>query len=152
MQIIAVNDRCQAVLQELLRVWENSVRQSHDFLKEADIEELRPLVLQGLAEIEDLRAIQVEDGTYAGFMGIEGKKLEMLFINGDQRGLGLGAALLKLALCELGVVEVDVNEQNKLALRFYQKHGFCQFARSALDGQGKPFPILHLRLADKKQS
>jgi putative acetyltransferase len=42
---------------------------------------------------------------------------------------------------------VDVNEQNEQALGFYRHLGFEVVGRSPLDGQGKPYPLLHMTLA-----
>ncbi|SPU55612.1 Uncharacterized N-acetyltransferase YjaB [Brevundimonas vesicularis] len=42
---------------------------------------------------------------------------------------------------------VDVNEQNIQALGFYERLGFKVTSRSAVEGQGRPYPLLHLRLA-----
>lgn len=54
------------------------------------------------------------------------------------------------AVSGLGVTEVDVNEQNPQAYCFYQKQGFKKYSRSELDGQGNPFPVLHLRYISAK--
>ena len=70
--------------------------------------------------------------------------LEMLFVRAEMRGQGVGSALVRRALDE-GVTRVDVNEQNPLALGFYQRMGFAVTGRSALDGQGRPFPLLHMK-------
>lgn len=78
-------------------------------------------------------------------MGIEGNKLEMLFVHPQCRARGLGKKMVNHAL-SLGVRYVDVNEQNPQAVGFYEHLGFCRFRRSELDGQGNPFPILHLKL------
>ena len=43
--------------------------------------------------------------------------------------------------------ELDVNEQNPQALAFYQRMGFQVVGRSAVDGQGNPFPLLHMKLS-----
>jgi len=40
---------------------------------------------------------------------------------------------------------VSVNEQNQDALRFYQACGFVVGTRSDTDGDGRPFPLLHMR-------
>ncbi len=40
---------------------------------------------------------------------------------------------------------LDVNEQNEGAVRFYAARGFAEVGRSPLDGEGRPFPLLHLR-------
>ena len=46
--------------------------------------------------------------------------------------------------------DLDVNEQNPQAYCFYQKQGFKKYSRSELDGQGNPFPVLHLRYISAK--
>ena len=43
-----------------------------------------------------------------------------------------------------GRLTVDVNEQNRTALKFYQALGFVRVGRSATDDTGRPFPLLHL--------
>jgi putative acetyltransferase len=45
----------------------------------------------------------------------------------------------------LGAAAVDVNEQNASAVAFYEHSGFRVVDRSAVDGMGKPFPLLHMR-------
>jgi putative acetyltransferase len=41
----------------------------------------------------------------------------------------------------------DVNEQNLVARHFYAACGFVVEGRSELDDAGRPFPLLHMRLA-----
>ncbi|WP_425332443.1 GNAT family N-acetyltransferase [Shewanella algae] len=69
-----------------------------------------------------------------------------MFVHSRARGQGVGSALLKHAIEDLGANLVDVNEQNPQAVGFYRHQGFKQISRSALDAMGKPFPILHLAL------
>ena len=45
-----------------------------------------------------------------------------------------------------GELNVDVNEANPGARAFYAAYGFVEVARSATDGAGRPFPLLHLTL------
>ena len=40
---------------------------------------------------------------------------------------------------------LDVNEQNPHALGFYAHLDFERIGRSAFDGQGRPYPLIHLR-------
>jgi putative acetyltransferase len=61
-------------------------------------------------------------------------------------GKGVGKLLLQHAIAEFGANEVDVNEQNPQGVAFYRHMGFEQVGRSELDGQGNPFPLLHMRL------
>lgn len=130
----------------VVEVWEASVRATHDFLTEADIQFYRPLVQDGLPHVEHLLGMRDHDGQVVGFIGVVGIKTEMLFIHPAWRGQGIGRRLLTHAVEVLGATLVDVNEQNPQAAGFYDRMGFEVIRRSALDGTGKPFPILHLRL------
>ncbi len=134
----------------LLEVWESSVRATHTFLSEADITDLRPRVREAFDAVS-LRAARDASGRILGFSGIAGDVLEMLFARADARGQGIGAALLRRALDE-GVTRLDVNEQNPQALGFYVRMGFEVVGRSAWDGQGRPFPLLHMRLKERDKA
>lgn len=131
---------------ELLEVWEASVRATHDFLSEDAISSLRPLILEQYFDAVELRCVRSEEGKILGFCGVADGNLEMLFIAPDSRGHGIGTALCRHTVDRLGVVSVDVNEQNPQALGFYRHLGFKIVGRSPLDGQGNPFPLLHLSL------
>lgn len=128
----------------LLEVWESSVRATHTFLSESDIVGLRPQVLEGFRAVSLYAAWG--NGGVKGFAGISEDKLEMLFVRAEARGQGAGRALLRYAL-GAGVTRLDVNEQNPQAVGFYTRMGFKVTGRSAVDGQGRPFPLLHMRFA-----
>ena len=70
----------------------------------------------------------------------------MLFIHPDWRGQGIGKLLLNYAVNDMGATKLDVNEQNPLAVGFYEHLGFKVTGRSPVDGMGKPFPLLHMQL------
>ena len=144
-----MDNRIEAVtpkdFDEIEEVWEASVRATHDFLAEEDIltyKSLYPACLRPLS----LFCIRKE-GAMAGFIGISGKKVEVLFIRPDMRCRGIGRSLMEFAIHNLGAVQVDVNEQNTQALAFYLRLGFAVAGRSATDGLNKPYPLLHLQLA-----
>ena len=132
--------------ERLVAIWESSVRATHHFLQESDIAALRPLLLN--AYLPNLKVVVAEDntGVIHGFLGVDENRIEMLFVDDASRGKGIGKLLLQYAIAEFGVNEVDVNEQNPLGVEFYRHMGFEQVGRSVLDGQGNPFPLLHLRL------
>ena len=130
----------------LAELWEASVRATHDFLPTGYIERLRPLVREQYLGFVKLRAWRDDDGRIQGFAGVHDGKLEMLFIDPACRGQGIGKALLASVVDELGVREVDVNEQNPQAVGFYLNQGFVEVGRSEVDGQGDPYPLLHLKL------
>jgi len=141
-----IETACTEDYPELLLVWERSVRATHDFLAEPDILSLRPLILEHYFDAVELFCVRDRDEKILGFSGVADGNLEMLFIAPDSRGQGIGTALCRHAVDCLGVTRVDVNEQNPQALGFYKHFGFKVVARSPLDGQGNPFPLLHLTL------
>ena len=130
----------------LAEVWEASVRATHTFLDEADIEEFRPIVRDQLFGTLDLRGIRDESGDLVAFLGVEGTSLEALFVHPDSRGTGIGRRLVRFAVDVLGAQTVDVNEQNEQAVGFYRRMGFEVEGRSPLDPLGKPYPMLHMRI------
>lgn len=128
-------------------VWEASVRATHHFLQDADIRALRPLVREQYLPMVELRVYRDEQQNIVGFLGVAENRLEMLFVAPQVFGLGIGKQLMRFAIEQMNVTELDVNEQNPQALGFYQHQGFVITGRSPLDGQGNPFPLLHLRYA-----
>lgn len=92
-----------------------------------------------------LFGIRHASGALAGFIGVAERKIEMLFVHPDDFGKGIGQTLCRFAVEQLRAWEVDVNEDNPGALKFYMKMGFKVIGRSPLDPSGKPFPILHLK-------
>ncbi|BFO02363.1 acetyltransferase [Pseudomonas guariconensis] len=131
----------------LLNIWLRSVRATHHFLKESDIEELLPQLRDiYLPAVELWVAVDAEDCPL-GFVGLNENHVEMLFIESGLRGKGIGRTLLDHARGSRSQMSVDVNEQNPDAVGFYLHYGFIQTGRSPLDGEGRPFPLLHLSLA-----
>lgn len=134
----------------VIAVWEASVRATHHFLKEEDIQYFKPLILNNYLDAVELRSARNEQNEIIGFLGVAEQNLEMLFIHPNVRGIGIGKKLLHYAINELKITNVDVNEQNEQAVGFYKHFGFEIIDRSELDFSGKPFPILYMKL--KKQT
>ena len=134
-------------MRELLGVWERSVRATHLFLSDGEVRSIREYVPQALLGAAHLLVAEDEAGAPAAFMGVEDGALEMLFIDPEERGKGLGRRLLRLGIESYGVRRLAVNEQNPQAAGFYEHMGFEVFARSETDEQGNPYPILYMRLA-----
>ncbi|GHA70573.1 GNAT family N-acetyltransferase [Pontibacter akesuensis] len=130
----------------VMEVWEASVRATHHYLREKDLQFYKPLVRHKYLKAVKLHAVRHPDGSIAGFMGTAKGALEMLFIHPDSRGKGIGKLLLLHAIHKLKVSRVDVNEQNVQAIGFYERFGFRTADRSERDGTGKPYPILHMQL------
>jgi putative acetyltransferase len=127
-------------------LWEASVRATHDFVTEADLEVFRPLVRASFGEIPQLAGLRADDGLLIGFIGVAEGNVEMLFLDPAYLGRGGGSLLLAHAFEVFGATSVDVNEQNPQALGFYLHHGFRLVSRSETDTMNKPYPILHLAL------
>lgn len=130
---------------EIFSVWEKSVRASHPFLDEKDIQNLIPIVKEKAIPYTDMYCIRTGNTAITGFMGISGDEVTMLFVSPEFFGRGIGTTLMNYAINELNCTTVDVNEQNPNALKFYRKTGFKVVARSPVDGQGNPFPLLHMK-------
>ncbi|MFK0086465.1 GNAT family N-acetyltransferase [Pseudomonas sp. NPDC090755] len=131
---------------ELVRVWEASVRATHDFMPDSYICLLRELLQSQYLDAVMLICCKDARQRITGFAGVAAGRVEMLFIDPAMRGQGLGKRLLRYAIDELNAVALDVNEQNTQALAFYLHQGFEVVGRSETDGMGQPYPLLHLRL------
>ena len=143
---IEKDQRSPILIGKLLKIWEVSVRASHHFLTEADIIRLTPQAENALRCIETLWVMEDEQRP-AGFMGVQERKIEMLFLHPDYFRKGWGKMLVERAFRDLHVEYVDVNEQNPDAAKFYMRMGFKIFKRNECDSEGNPFPILEMKLA-----
>lgn len=127
----------------LVRIWRSAVEATHHFLAPEDIAFFESRMTSAYLPAVDVMVADV-DGTPAGFSGIAGNSLEMLFVDDTYRGRGVGSALLGRALTDHPDLALDVNEQNLQAVGFYERHGFVTLGRSDTDGDGRPFPLLHM--------
>lgn len=133
----------------LLDIWLRAVRATHHFLQPSDIDALLPQLRDAyLPAVELWVAVDLEDKPL-GFIGLNENHVEMLFVDPDLHGQGIGRALLDFCRRSRDTLSVDVNEQNPQAVGFYLHYGFVQTGRSPLDGEGRPFPLLHMALPEK---
>lgn len=144
MKRMTIREATPADRDALLDIWLRSVRATHTFLTENDIQELLPLVRDAALPALELWVLCADAGEPIGFLGLDGSKLEALFLAPDHFRRGGGRRLVEHARRLKGPLTVDVNEQNPEAVRFYQALGFRVVGRSELDGTGRPFPLLHL--------
>ena len=146
MKIIEIKDKNLLLIKQLLEVWESSVKATHLFLSEQEIKNIKKYVPQAIKEIPNLIIAKNEDNIPVAFMGINNKKLEMLFVKNNERGKGLGKDLLNYGIKNYDINELTVNEQNPNAKEFYKYMGFKIYKRSPLDEQGNLYPILYMKL------
>lgn len=145
MKITEVKKRNPVLIEKLLSVWENSVRATHLFLSDNEIEDIKEYVPRALNSVPVLAVAENENGNLMGFMGIADQMLEMLFVSDEYRGWGTGKQLLQYGIENYGVNELAVNEQNPLAKGFYEHMGFEVYKRTELDEQGNPYPLLYMK-------
>jgi putative acetyltransferase len=129
-------------------IWRGAVEATHEFLTAEDIDYYEKRLAReylGLVEI----TVATFDGTPVGFSGLADGTLEMLFVEPEHRFRGVGSELLRDGIAKVPDLSIDVNEQNPQAVGFYLHHGFVMVGRSATDADGRPFPILHLRMASR---
>ena len=132
----------------LLDIWLRSVRATHTFVSEEEVRSMTPQVRDYLASSEpEFWVLGDDSGVIRGFMGMSGSKMESLFLAPEFQRQGAGRRLVRHAQQLHGELTVDVNEQNTAARGFYEACGFVVEGRSELDDQGRPYPLLHLRLA-----
>ena len=146
MKMIEVKSRTPELIEALLKVWEASVRATHKFLSEPEIERIKEYVPDAMMGVAHLVIAENEEGIPLAFMGIQDGALEMLFVSPDERGNGIGKALLDHGIKDYGVTSLTVNEQNPQARGFYEHMGFEVYKRTELDEQGGPYPLLYMKL------
>ena len=146
MEIYEVEKRTAQLLTSLLDIWEGSVRATHHFLSDAEIDRIREYVPQALTGVRHLIVAKNDRCEPVAFMGTEQSRLEMLFLSASERGKGIGTRLLQYGVQNYGIREVTVNEQNPQAVGFYEHFGFQTYKRTDLDEQGDPYPLLYMKL------
>ena len=76
----------------LLKIWEDSVRASHDFLPEERLQALKSLLLDSYFPQVNLWLWQDAAQQRLGFVGVAEANIEMLFVQPQAQGLGIGKA------------------------------------------------------------
>ena len=145
MNLYEVTQREPQLIHQFTAIWEDSVRATHLFLSEAEIQEIKAHVLQALTGVSHLLVAERVLGQPVAFMGLEGHRLEMLFLSPAERGAGLGRQLLEYGIRHYHLQELTVNEQNPQAVGFYRHMGFETYRRTDCDEQGGPYPLLYMK-------
>ncbi|WP_201288911.1 GNAT family N-acetyltransferase [Erysipelothrix anatis] len=126
----------------LVDIWERAVYETHDFLQVGDFRKYKTMI-PTYFEHTDVVLGAYEGHQCVGFAARKGENLDMLFVDPIYFGKGIGKQLLK-AMEALGVKTLDVNEENPSAYAFYKAMGYRVVRRSAVDDEGKSYPILHM--------
>lgn len=128
-----------------VEIWGDAVDATHDFLTAEDRAAIGREVADFLPGAPLWLAVDGEDRAI-GFLLMNDSHMEALFIDPRHRGGGIGRALVDHAVALHGAITTDVNAQNGQAVGFYARLGFVVTGRSDRDGQGRPYPLVHLRL------
>lgn len=150
MKIYELKECSQELIDQLLIIWEASVRATHLFLSDKEILAIKEYVPQALTGIPHLIVAENEKDPPFAFMGIADQTLEMLFIAPTMRGQGIGKQLIQYGIDTYGINHVAVNEQNPEAKGFYEHMGFSIYKRTELDEQGNPYPLLYMKLKNRQ--
>ena len=151
MKLYEVQARTPQLLDNLLEIWEASVRATHRFLSDVEVRQIREYVPQAMQGVAHLIVAENEACQIVAFMGVENDRLEMLFLAPTERGKGIGRKLVQYGLEMYGVREVTVNEQNPDAVGFYEHLEFETYKRTDLDEEGNPYPLLYMRWEERER-
>ena len=100
-------------------------------------------------EVEELKTsrkfVACDDEKVVGFVGVDDKYLAWLHIDPDHYGKGIGRALLKIAIREIGAgAWTIVLDGNQKAISLYESEGFQEVKRYAGENAGYPCTCLRL--------
>ena len=127
-----------------LEIWRSAVDATHGFLTAQDRDEIDEMVANEFLPKAELWLAVDEHEQVAGFLVMDGKMIDALFVDPAVHGRGVGTALLDHALQLQPAAIVDASEQATNALPFYLSRGFRVVGRSETDPQGRPYPLIHL--------
>jgi putative acetyltransferase len=127
-----------------LEIWRSAVDATHGFLTARDRDEIDEMVANEFLPKAELWLAVDEHEQVAGFLVMDGKMIDALFVDPAVHGRGVGTALLDHALQLQPDAIVDASEQATNALPFYLSRGFRVVGRSETDPQGRPYPLVHL--------
>jgi len=130
--------------QQLVAIWRSSVAETHDFVSRSDLAAIDAEVERSLPGSPVFLALD-SAGQPVAFMGFTGRSIDSLFVAGGRQGQGAGRFLVEQAKGGASFLDTVVNEQNEQAVGFYRHLGFVVTSRSPDDGEGRPYPVLHLR-------
>lgn len=146
MEIFELIDRSSNLINNLIEIWEDSVKATRLFLSSSEIKSIKKYVSQALLEVDHLLIIKDKKQKIIAFAGVENQRLEMLFIKNSERGKGYGKQLLNHVIKKYQINELTVNEQNPQAVAFYKHMGFKTYRKTEIDEQGNPYPLLYMKL------
>lgn len=144
--MISIRSYTPADAAEVFGIWRRAVLATHHFLAPEDFSAIERFVAEEYLPTAQLRLAADGADRPIGFLGMSGANIDALFVDPAWHGKGIGRSLIAHARGFSTRLTVDVNEQNTLALAFYERLGFERVGRSPCDASGRPYPLLHLLL------
>lgn len=84
------------MIQNLLDVWESSIKVTHLFLSVDEINNIKQYAPQALQGVQNLMVAENEQGKPIGFMEIHEQMMEMLFVSAQERGKSVGKKTFRI--------------------------------------------------------
>ncbi|MFV0513825.1 MAG: GNAT family N-acetyltransferase [Jhaorihella sp.] len=132
-------------LERLSTIWFEASVRAHPFIGETRLIEQRCLIEEEYLPKAET-SVACLDGEAVGFISLLGSFIGGIFIAPDRQGLGIGRELIADALARKGELSLEVYTENEQAVRFYDRLGFQEVSRRAIDDFGYPFPNATLSL------
>lgn len=131
--------------ERIVSIWRAAVDATHDFLAPEDRAAI-DVDARAYCMAAPLWVAVDARGRLIAFMGLSEARLDALFVDPRCRGRGVGRTLVFFASSLHRVLDTEVNAQNGQAVGFYRKLGFIETGSSPVDDQGRPYPLIHMRL------
>ena len=96
-----------------------------------------------LVDVCDVCVVR-KNGAVQGFLARQGSDIQALYVAGDARGQGVGAALLNHAKTTVDGLELWTFQANNGARRFYERHGFTEDRRNDGSDNDEKLPDTHM--------
>lgn len=130
---------------QTLSIWLAASRVGHPFLGEEILAEQQVLVRD--VYLPNAETWVADDhGQVVGFIGLLGDFVGGLFVAPERHGSGVGRNLIEHAFGLKGALTVEVYAANPIAPDFYRRCGFVEIGRKDHDDEGRPFPLIRMRL------
>ena len=109
-------------LERVMELWLSANGQAHDFIPRSHWEEYFDAVEALIPQASVF--VWETDGRILGFLGLNGRTVEGLFVDASARSRGIGKALLDHAKQECGALTLRAYQKNEGAVRFYRREVF----------------------------
>lgn len=136
------------IAKDMLELWEESVKESYNFLEKSDFNAIKEMVYGELKSNETIIVASNKEDTM-GFISGKDDVLKLLFISPKYRFCGVGSKLLNYALehyvKDYKYLYTNCFLDNTQGIGFFKKLGFKAINIENLPIKNKSYPIVNLR-------